>query len=69
MKEFEVKNVIDLDKIGVLTREDRFTKEEVKMDYLMDEAGNYIYPLSPLEFKLIEKIKDLENRIKKLEGK
>ena len=41
----------------------------MKIDYLVDFEGNFIVPLSPLDVKLIEKIKELELRIKKLEGK
>ena len=39
----------------------------IKTDYLVDDKDNFIIPLNPLEFKLIEKIKDLENRMKILE--
>ena len=42
---------------------------DMKIDYLVDFEGNFIVPLSPLDVKLIEKIKELELRIKKLEGK
>ena len=36
-------------------------------DYLVDLEGNFIIPLTPLEVKLIEKIKELEARIEQLE--
>ena len=38
-----------------------------KGDYIIDDKGNAIIPVSPLEFKIIEKIKELENRIAELE--
>ena len=67
MDEEEIKESIDFDRIGEFT--DVIVKDviETKTDYLMDDKGNYIIPLSPLEFKLIEKIKELEARIIELE--
>ncbi|KKN76295.1 hypothetical protein LCGC14_0371470 [marine sediment metagenome] len=38
-------------------------------DYLVDFEGNFIIPLTPLEVKLIEKIKELEARLKIQEEK
>ena len=60
----EIKSKIDLDKI-----ESRIIKDLPTQDYIIDDKGNAIIRLSPLEFKLIEKIKDLEERIKDLEDK
>lgn len=42
---------------------------EHKLDYIIDTEGNAIIPVSPLEFKIIEKIKELEARIVLLEEK
>lgn len=42
--------------------------EDFKVDYIIDDEGNAIIPVSPLEFKMIEKIKDLEKRIEELES-
>ena len=67
MDKEEIKNRIDLNNVQELVRIDAF-KDEIKTDYLVDFEGNYIIPLSPLEVKLIEKIKDLEERIKKIES-
>lgn len=57
-----LKSKVDFTRKGTLVDENGLNQ-----DYLMDEKGNYIIPLSVLEFKLIEKIKDLEERIKILE--
>ncbi|KKL81176.1 hypothetical protein LCGC14_1997380 [marine sediment metagenome] len=39
----------------------------IKEDYLVDFEGNFILPISPIEMKLIDKIKDLEAKIIELE--
>ena len=64
MDKEEIKNKIDLNNIKEFT-----TEEGDKIDYLVDFEGNFILPLSVLEVKLIEKIKDLEEKINKLEVK
>lgn len=67
MKEEELKNHIDFERIGVLTEVNQLSERVSNKDYLMDDKGNYIYPLNPVEFKLIEEIKKLEARIIELE--
>ena len=66
MDKEELKSKIDLDRIEERT----FTNidDEYKADYIIDDKGNAIIPISPLEFKLIEKIKDLETRLEALES-
>jgi len=54
----EIKSKIDLNKI-----ESRTIKDLPTQDFIIDDKGNAIFLVSPLEFKLIEKIKDLEARI------
>ena len=61
-----LKNKCDLNRIEERTFTSIF-QEEYKQDYIIDDKGNAIIPISPLEFKLIETIKDLEERIKVLE--
>ncbi|GAI27517.1 unnamed protein product [marine sediment metagenome] len=66
MDKEEIKNRIDFTKI----REVTFKEEagvEYKLDYLYDYEDNNILPVSHIEVKLIERINDLEERIKKLE--
>ena len=58
----ELKDKIDFDNI-----QEFITKDNIKIDYLMDSEGNHIIPLTPLNMKLIEKIKELEVRLKRLE--
>ena len=68
MEKEELKTKIDFNNIQELQTEifkGKFSKE----DYLVDDEGNFMIPLSPLEFKLIEKIQELEERISKLEKK
>ena len=67
MDKEKIKNRIDLNNIQEL----EVTSRDIttKTDYLVDFEGNFIIPLTPLDMKLIEKIKDLELRIKKLEEK
>lgn len=67
MDKEEVKKRIDLTNIQEKTIDGMF--DSVKMDYLVDYEGNFILPVSQLEAKLIEKILDLEARIKILEKK
>ena len=67
MDKEEIKSKIDLNRIEV--KPNIIYGEDFGKDYLIDDKGNYLMPVSPLEFKLIEKIKDLELRIKKLEEK
>ena len=62
MDKEEIKKRIDLDNIKEFTDQDGY-----KWDHLVDYEGNFIIPLSLLEVKLIETIKNLEERIKKLE--
>ena len=72
MDKEELKNRIDFNNIQEFIEEKDLKKgifDTNKYDYLVDYEGNFIVPLSPLDMKLIEKIKDLEERIKKLEGK
>lgn len=64
MNKEQLKERIDFNNI----REIEFAKlDNQKFDYIQDSEGNNILRVSPLEFKLIEKIKELENRIKELE--
>ena len=65
MDKEEIKTKIDLNKIE--HKPNIIYDEDFGKDYIVDDKGNFIYPVSPLEFKLIEKIKELELRIKKLE--
>ena len=67
MDKEEIKNRIDFNNIKEKELLGIFDSQ--KVDYLVDFEGNFIYPINPLEMKLIKKIKDLEERIKKLEGK
>lgn len=69
MDKEELKNRIDFDNIQELEKEmiKGIPETIQKTDYLVDFEGNFILPLSPLEVKLIEKIKDFELRIKVLE--
>lgn len=60
MKIEEIKDKIDFNNIQEL-----IINKETK-SYLMD-GTNYMYPLSPLDIKLIEEIKDLKIRIIELE--
>jgi len=66
MDKEEVKNRIDFNNIQVKVWKSEFIPDQEE-DYLVDFEGNFIYPLSPLDMKLIEKIKDLEARILELE--
>ncbi|MCP4585299.1 hypothetical protein [Pseudoalteromonas sp.] len=66
MNKEELKEACDLNSIEEreLTTSLGITK---KLDYIIDNKGNAIIRLSPLEFKMIERIKELEARIKDLE--
>jgi hypothetical protein len=66
MNKEEIKNRIDFNNIQEFTSKN-IVGMEYKTDYLVDFEGNFIVPLSPLDVKLIEKIKDLEVRILELE--
>lgn len=62
MDKITIKNKIDFNKIA--------QNVEIKgflFDYLQDSEGHNIIELTPLEVKLIEKINDMELRIKELE--
>ena len=65
----EIKNRIDFNNIQEIEIEDiKGIPDTVrKYDYLVDFEGNFIIPLTPLEVKLIEKMKELEARIMALE--
>ena len=66
MDKEEIKTKCDLNRIEERT----FTNlvgDEYKVDYIIDDMGNAIIPISILEFKMIEQIKELEARIKELE--
>ncbi|KKM16730.1 hypothetical protein LCGC14_1682930 [marine sediment metagenome] len=67
----EIKNRIDFNNIQEIEIEDikGIPDTIIKTDYLVDFEGNFIIPLTPLEVKLIEKIKELEARILELEKK
>ena len=69
MDKNEIKNRINFDNIQQKSIEDiKGVPETAKeYDFLVDYEGNFIIPLSPLEIKLIEKIKELEERILELE--
>ncbi|KKL19163.1 hypothetical protein LCGC14_2227870 [marine sediment metagenome] len=69
MDKEEIKNRINFDNIQELEYEMIKGIPETlrKEDYLVDFEGNFIIPISPLEMKLIEKMKDLEARIIELE--
>ncbi len=71
MDKEEIKNRINFDNIQELEYEMIKGIPETlrKEDYLVDFEGNFIVPLKPLEVKLIEKIKELEARIKAMEMK
>ncbi len=71
MDKEEVKNRMDFNNIQVFEYElvEGVKDTIVKEDYLVDFEGNFIYPLSILDVKLIEKIKELEARITELELK
>jgi len=64
MDKEEIKNKIDFKKIIEVQWEDG-----IKGDYLQDSEGNNIIALNPLDVILIEKIQELEKRIKELESK
>lgn len=68
MDKEKIKNIIDFNNIKELVNKN-IVGIDIKEDYLVDFEGNYIVYLSPLNVKLIEKIKDLETRIKTLEEK
>ena len=68
MEKEELKTKVDFNNIREVIFIDPNVEKEYKTDYLYDDKGNNIIPLSVLEFKLIEKIKALEERIKVLEG-
>lgn len=63
MDKEEIKTKIDLDNIK------EFTDETGTFDYIYDSEGNAIVSVSPLEILLINRIKDLEARILKLESR
>lgn len=71
MDKEKIKNRIDFNNIKELEIEDikGIPDTATKYDYLVDFEGNNIICLTPLDVKLIEWIKDLEERIKKLEEK
>ena len=62
-----IKEKCDLFKIEEITHEKLGIIK--KFDYIIDNDGNAILYVSPLDFKIIEKIKKLEARIKVLEDK
>lgn len=66
MDKEEIKNRIDFNNIQELEPKTSSVRQR-KDDYLVDYEGNFIYKLNPLEFKLIETVLALEERIKKLE--
>jgi len=59
MDKEELKAVLDLNRISVFKGE----------DYLQDAAGNNLQIITPIELKLLERIKNLENRIAVLEAR
>lgn len=68
MKTEELKNRIDLDNIqekNVLEKHDGVEM----VDYCVDFEGNFIYPVNPLEMKIISIIKELEAKVIELEAK
>lgn len=64
----ELKEKCDITKIEERTFLD-VSNKEYKEDYIVDNDGNAIIQVPPLLFKMIEKILDLEARIKVLEAK
>jgi len=66
MNKEELKEKCDLGNIKEVIFKD-ILNEDIKIDYIIDVDGNKIIPVSILEFKMIEKIKELENRLKVLE--
>ena len=70
MDKEELKNTIDFNKIIEVEIEVvKGLNIKEKVNFMEDDKGNKILMLTPLEFKLIEKINDLEERIKTLEEK
>lgn len=70
MKKEEIKSRIDFNNIQEFVELEDYSKgifDTTKIDYLVDFEGNFIIPLTPLELKLIEWIKELEARILELE--
>lgn len=67
MEKEEIKSKIDFKNIQEFTDVKRLDNR--KSDYLVDSEGNYIIYLSPLNVKLIERLLELEDRIKALEDK
>lgn len=66
MDKEEIKERCDLSKIEERIFVNVFGDED-KADYIIDNKGNAIIPVSPLDFKIIEKLKELEARIKVIE--
>lgn len=62
-----IKEKCDIGKIEERVFENIMGLEE-RFDYIIDDKGNAILSVSPLEFKMIEKIKVLEDRIEELES-
>ena len=65
MNEKELKDKIDFNRIEETTR--TISKVDFKETFIIDDIGNKIIRLSPLEVKLIEEIKALKIRIGILE--
>ena len=71
MDKKEIISRIDFDNIQVKSIEqiEGIPESIIEYDYLVDYEGNFILPLTPLDMKFIEIIKDLEARIQVLELK
>ena len=63
-----LKEKCDLRNIKEITFKNTFN-DDIKADYIIDADGNNIIPVSILEFKLIEKINELEDRLNELEAR
>ena len=66
MDKEEMKSRMDFNNIEERTQ--IISKVEFKRDYLVDNQGEILFPLTSLEVKLIEKLKELDERIKVLEA-
>ena len=69
MDKEEIKDKIDIYNVQEKNVNKFLPEEPIMVDYLVDKDGNFIVPLRSIDVVLIDYIKDLELRIKKLEEK